>query len=590
MVPGYERNPARRHSRGKRGKGLMPPSSGGEQGSSWERKRASKEKYLAKSLKAKEKAFHRRGYRGKEPHVGPKADRVEVRHVESEAKVQSYANARRVRSGAGGMSKALRNFKQEEGLMPHGSGPRRFDQKRQGPRPKAKQNAQPIFDPHQALSRFKRLGELPNVSAEVMRTASETAGISSKATRKLISLLLQRAGVEPNPGPTTPPCLSLVRLLLVMAGVEPNPGPVPCQYRGQSLPVGSLNYRIIVSGGTKHRTWRCSACNVEVVRCGMHARAPVSGLHPDRGCVAEATQVHPDVAGMGLASLVTPAPSPITPSPPPSSPSPVVVEPAVPQVIQPVRSQPVPVVPKETAKPIPVPRPPPRNSNSVSDTVLFDEPLTRLNSTRVLDGRRVVEDEMVALAQSMDWPEEVEIENRRVVFDGEQRLATNRNVNMICQDFVVQHIVFTGHEENANWLAWAFVLGVVVLGLGVCYCSFDPVLSDSLPAGSTLLTLAAGLLPLLIYSLCHLFDSVSVKKHVWSCPHMVSCALSEFANGTSAEAVASSVRLKLLRLAALPVPDTMAVALLNGSELVVKHLCEGSPFFEEGGAFCTSPL
>jgi hypothetical protein len=79
-------------------------------------------------------------------------------------------------------------------------------------------------------------------------------------------------------------------------------------------------------------------------------------------------------------------------------------------------------------------------------------------------------------------------------------------------------------------------------------------------------------------------------KVVWVVPHAVSCALCEYANGTTAEVVVTTCRGKLLRLATLPLPDVMHAALLAGTEEVTKFLASSEPFFEEGATFATSPL
>jgi len=87
----------------------------------------------------------------------------------------------------------------------------------------------------------------------------------------------------------------------------------------------------------------------------------------------------------------------------------------------------------------------------------------------------------------------------------------------------------------------------------------------------------------------HLFFPKS-ERVMWYVPHAGACALAEFSNGTNAEAVVSTCRGKLLRLACLPLPDKMHTALLAGTEEIVKYLVASQPFFEEGATFATVPL
>lgn len=73
------------------------------------------------------------------------------------------------------------------------------------------------------------------------------------------------------------------------------------------------------------------------------------------------------------------------------------------------------------------------------------------------------------------------------------------------------------------------------------------------------------------------------------CPHALSCVLSEYAAGTDATAVASNTRGKLLRLACLPIPDTVAQQVLSGTEQAVYFLAPREPFFGVGAIPLGSP-
>jgi len=55
------------------------------------------------------------------------------------------------------------------------------------------------FDARKALSRFKRIGEVPDVSVEFLKANS--AGIGAKNLARMISKMLLMSGIESNPGP-----------------------------------------------------------------------------------------------------------------------------------------------------------------------------------------------------------------------------------------------------------------------------------------------------------------------------------------------------------------------------------------------------
>lgn len=73
-------------------------------------------------------------------------------------------------------------------------------------------------------------------------------------------------------------------------------------------------------------------------------------------------------------------------------------------------------------------------------------------------------------------------------------------------------------------------------------------------------------------------------------PHMVSCALVEYASGADADTVTTNTRGKLLRLATLPIPDAALVAFTSGAEKVVQFLASRESFFEAGAFYRTTPL
>lgn len=78
-------------------------------------------------------------------------------------------------------------------------------------------------------------------------------------------------------------------------------------------------------------------------------------------------------------------------------------------------------------------------------------------------------------------------------------------------------------------------------------------------------------------------------------PHMVSCLAAEFDRGTNADAVRTSIRQRVRRLACLPIPDEDYLALVAGTELVTEDVIERYGFFSgvaacvQGGSLIGSP-
>lgn len=72
------------------------------------------------------------------------------------------------------------------------------------------------------------------------------------------------------------------------------------------------------------------------------------------------------------------------------------------------------------------------------------------------------------------------------------------------------------------------------------------------------------------------------EKCIDYCPHMVSCALAEYSNGTSMEVARTNARLKLNRLACLPIEDRVHHPVIAGSEEVLMTALETYHFFVAG--------
>lgn len=66
---------------------------------------------------------------------------------------------------------------------------------------------------------------------------------------------------------------------------------------------------------------------------------------------------------------------------------------------------------------------------------------------------------------------------------------------------------------------------------------------------------------------------------VYYSPHVVSCVLAECNNSALVESLLPNLRSKILRLGAIPLPDTMALAIIQGSQLAVESYLRSGSFF-----------
>ena len=110
--------------------------------------------------------------------------------------MERVANKARVAAGTSGLSKKMRRFKVEEGLLPARSrAPRRERVRRDHIRP---------FNLSKAVKQFRRTGQLPpaEITVAFVRTL-ETTGTDGRALKRMIQAMLLREGIEPNPGPET---------------------------------------------------------------------------------------------------------------------------------------------------------------------------------------------------------------------------------------------------------------------------------------------------------------------------------------------------------------------------------------------------
>lgn len=197
-----------------------------------------------------------------------------------------------------------------------------------------------------------------------------------------------------------------------------------------------------------------------------------------------------------------------------------------------------------------------------------------------LSGRRLTPEDRVAVmsaacGRDVDF-EEVQYQWMELRYTGERRLITSRNVQevkasmVVCQMRTDQMI----GDENAQSKAAACVFLAVAAGLG-----------------------AAFYWPISLLSVCALGSAfyfyrkkvVQQSFFVSYIPHLVSCLMTEYDRGTSAEVVKSTIGMRARRLGALPIPDEYHEKFVADSVFVASVLLEKSDFFGAGVACFALP-
>lgn len=255
-------------------------------------KQSWKGKDAAKLQRADQKSFETRGFHGHTKKLEGAARREAMKVI---------ARRTRVQTGSEGVSKKQRTFMQEEGLW-RNPRPRPVRRQHRGAIP-----VERVFQLKPAVARFKRMGDLPNVTIAVVE-AADASGVDGRALHRMILAMQARAGIEPNPGPEA----------------DDFGNPV-CRYAGQRI----QGERFESHG---RRFLICPACTAKLT--GINRKLnPLMGDHP--GAVAIPAQVPPPPP------QVPPVPAVLMPAPAPA-PAPAPLE-----VVQAVEA------------PVPAPPPPP---------------------------------------------------------------------------------------------------------------------------------------------------------------------------------------------------------------------------------------
>lgn len=206
--------------------------------------------------------------------------------------MKAAARRERVSTGTEGSSKAMRRFTREEGIGSTSTRPNLPWKSRTGSRKtkKVAAAAPKPFDLRGVVARFKRSGDLPNVPVETVRAASAD-GVDGRALKRMISAMLLKAGVEPNPGP---PKLD----------ISGNP---VCRYAGTRV----QGERVRVRG---HFILVCPACTANLTDVHGH-----NGLHPGEKDIADIEVVAAPPEPVARPAILIP--SPHVPSTPHNTPA-----------------------------------------------------------------------------------------------------------------------------------------------------------------------------------------------------------------------------------------------------------------------------
>lgn len=229
------------------------------------------------------------------------------------------------------------------------------------------------------------------------------------------------------------------------------------------------------------------------------------------------------------------------------------------------------------------PRPPAVRAHVPNNMEVNPEPPTHLGPREVLttdyappardnvlDGHRLDDiDERNVLSELTGWPSWCflwqspiatwDYAQRRATYQGDHRIVFNRNVNVTAVDAVEARL-----QVYMPLTPWTSAFNLVFLGLTVVAMAL-------MPWWVILLTASATLIPYRY----HVPNLLTVTY--W--PHIVANICPEFERCTDFATLNGSIRMKIRRLATLPIDDVDHLCIVQGSELVVRALCRNKPNF-----------
>jgi len=527
-------NPSRRHTRGRRGReymeGFLADQTDFELAQEQEDRHAAGaagvRRDRAKRERSDEKKFKLRGFKGKGFQMFHGLQR-------SEAMV-SAARKARVAAGSEGVSKKTRRFMVEEGLNKPGMAPHQPWSSRTKKAKKASHSEKP-FILAAAVARFKRTGDLPNVDVQVLKD-SDASGVDGKTLRRMIQAMLIRGGVEQDPGPIG------------------DDGYEVCPYKGMRIQ-GEWFQTKPRADKPSARILVCPTCHAHLG--GLWDKKTRMGDHPG-------DMVFPSVPDQPLPS----APSVevlLQPAQPPQMPS-----------LEPARLEPAVGPRPPPAAPVPPPPPPPKPAPAKDQ---------KAKNEHILAGHEISVEDRIAIMSKLCGREveadEIKVQEVVVPYTCDKRLAISRNVEEIQQGFIAKQMRVTVPKTNWN----AYILGLLLLA---CVAEVGASMYFERPnlgiIGATCFVCFTG-----TYLIFFNRDPGERDFYCSYMPHLISCVMSEYDRGTSAYVAKSTLRQRIRRLAALPLPDRDALKFINGSELVIEQLLDGEDFFWQGASVFPTP-
>jgi len=470
------------------------------------------------------KAFALRGFKGKGFLKLDGAERLE--------RMKAAARKERVVAGAEGTSNQLRTFMREEGIgMSSSTHPTLPWNSRSGKRTKkvALPTARP-FHLAAAVARFKRTGDLPSVPVKDVKAANAD-GVDGRVLKRMISAMLLKSGLETNPGPPKRDMLG-----------EPE-----CCYSGMRIKGDRVRLRnrlILVCT-------KCPANLQEVVgQTGLHPGTYVEDQAFEQ---ASDQEVDPpsfvDLSKEMLSSSLVPPPQAAAPS--------------------------------NGSAPVPPPVPPLGDVGGLTPAAVRQ----RASVEHPLAGHTISACDCVMIMSRLIGREimydQIRIESIVVPYVGEQRLATNRNVQELKQSFCACQLTVC-ETPSIAWRHYVLAATILFSVLEASLCFYF---------GHPMFMLVGAII--IFVALMRYFTAYSPFPRTYSVcyvPHLVSSVMAEYNRGTNAIAARATLRQKMRQLASLPLPDKDALKLIAGSELVCEQLLTHEDFFWEGAACFRQPL
>lgn len=526
------------------------------------RESAIKKSFKLRGLKGKEK----KGFRQKSIYSDLKPSAVE----RLERKMKAARKAR-VAAGTEGTSHAVRQFAQSEGFLKEVKAPQLpWRNKKKGKSKKVESEKQ-AFDLFAAVAKFKRSGVLPSVTLEVVKTAS-VEGVDGSSLKRMIRAMLLKSGIEPNPGPDLD-----------------KSGSLACKNSGRRVKGEMFK----APNGKKFYT--CLLCAAHLTDLEFFPKKSASGDSVPRSVWGRHPKADSSGAPVESTSIQPPLPVEVLETPVKSS------------------LEFKPVFAPNTPNTTPLPNSPPTNPALGHDCAHCQKcqvlgypcnapppvPIDEVEAPPefTLDGRVLNNEELFdmmegKLGHDID-EQDIEVLTVAVPYVGERRLIACRNVIEVKQNFKAVQIKVVDINREQHWYTdivadeWrrfaAFSISACFL-LSTILSLF--VFEISLQSEYGLPFIAAQLVSSIGIAVAasQIEEIHPDAVYVNYVPHLVSSTMIEYERGTDAVQALGTIRSKLRRLAAFPLPDDSCDALIEGTEEVVLYLLGRTQFFTRGAA------